>query len=72
MREIVFESKDEIIVKKLGGEGWGLDNISGFGFHVGCCEGRCIVNEHRTTSGKLVYHCGCCGLRVLKDDSLDS
>ena len=57
MRHIIWQDENDILVQKLE-----EDNISGAGFHVGCGS---VVYESETSSGKRVFSCHQCCLRVV-------
>lgn len=59
MRPILATTSEDIFVQALT-----EDNISNYGFHV-VCGG--IVEDKLTSSGKKVYCCKACFLRIIED-----
>jgi len=70
MGEIVYQDPDEIIMKNPDIVFPKPPNteLVAFGIHIGCSRGTGIINTGRTTSGKTVYICRDCFLRVVEKE----
>ena len=60
MRDIIIKTEDDIFVKKLTS-----DSISSYGYHVRCNDGRSVVDQGLTSSGKPVFVCHACSCRII-------